>query len=145
MTWSTAAAKAALRDALRPRLDPRGPAARLTRSRYLLVAVASAIVCGFASRLGYALAYPHDGTSTYGAVTALWPPVGVGIAVLVLYGLRLWPALVVGGLLAGDYSTPMGLVLGQIVGTVLGVVIAAGLLVRLGARTPGLACATSSP
>ena len=138
MTWSTAAAKAALRDALRPRLDPRGPAARLTRSRYLLVAVASAIVYGFASRLGYALAYPHDGTSTYGAVTALWPPVGVGIAVLVLYGLRLWPALVVGGLLAGDYSTPMGLVLGQILGTVLGVVIAAGLLVRLGARTPGL-------
>ena len=57
---------------------------------------------------------------------------------LVLYGLRLWPALVVGGLLAGNYATSMGLVLGQIAGTVLGIVIASGLLVRLGARTPGL-------
>jgi signal transduction histidine kinase len=133
-----AAAKSTLRDALRPRLDPTGPAAQLTRFRYVLVAVASAVVYGFASRLGLALAYPHTGTTTYGAVTALWPPVGVGIAVLVLYGLRLWPALVVGGLMAGDYSTSLGLVLGQIAGTVLGIVIASALLVRLGARTPGL-------
>jgi signal transduction histidine kinase len=133
-----AAAKSTLRDALRPRLDPTGPAAQLTRFRYVLVAVASAVVYGFASRLGLALAYPHSGTTTYGAVTALWPPVGVGIAVLVLYGLRLWPALVVGGLMAGDYSTSLGLVLGQIAGTVLGIVIASALLVRLGARTPGL-------
>ena len=138
MTWSMAAMQSALRDALRPRLDPRGPAAELTLTRYLLIAFASAIVYGFASRLGFALAYPHSGTSTYGAVTALWPPVGVGIAVLVLYGLRLWPALVVGGLLAGDYSTTSGLVFGQIAGTVAGIVIAAALLVRLGARTPGL-------
>ena len=138
MTWSMAAMESALRDALRPRLDPRGPVAELTRARYVLVAIASAIAYGFASRLGFALAYPHSGTNTYGAVTALWPPVGVGIAVLVLYGLRLWPALVVGGLLAGDYSTTFGLVFGQITGTVAGIVIASALLVRLGARTPGL-------
>jgi integral membrane sensor domain MASE1 len=52
--------------------------------------------------------------------------------------LRLWPALVAGGLLAGNYSTTFALVLGQIAGTVIGIVIAAALLVRLGARTPGL-------
>jgi signal transduction histidine kinase len=138
VTWSLATTTSTLRSALTPRLDERGPAAGDTVGRYLLVFVASALLCGFASRLGFALAYPHTGTSTYGYVTAFWPPVGVGIAVLVLYGLRLWPALIVGGLLAGDYSTPLGLVLGQILGTVLGVVIAAGLLVHLGARTPGL-------
>src|SRR4051794_938990 len=54
--------------------------------------------------------------SLNGAVTALWPPVGVGIAVLVLYGPRLWPGIVIGDLLAGDYSTPLGTVMGQTVG-----------------------------
>ena len=39
-----------------------------------------------AAKIGLRLAYLH------GTVTALWPPVGVGIAALVLYGTRLWPA-----------------------------------------------------
>ena len=62
----------------------------------------------------------------------------MGIAALVLYGPRLWPGVAVGCLLAGDYSTPFGLVLGQTLGTVVAVLVAAELLVRLGARTPGL-------
>src|SRR6185503_18526828 len=41
-------------------------------------------------------------------------------------------------LLAGDYSTPLGVTLGQTLGTVVAVVVAALLLIRLGARTPGL-------
>src|SRR6185503_1436213 len=41
-------------------------------------------------------------------------------------------------LLAGDYSTPLGVTLGQTFGTVVAVVVAALLLIRLGARTPGL-------
>ena len=69
-------------------------------------------------------------------MTALWPPVGVGIAALVLYGTRLWPGIVIGDLLVGDYSTPMGTVLGQTVGNTLEVVVAALLLRRLiGVRT----------
>ena len=69
-------------------------------------------------------------------MTALWPPVGVGIAALVLYGTRLWPGIVIGDLLVGDYSTPMRTVLGQTVGNTLEVVVAALLLRRLiGART----------
>ena len=51
--------------------------------------------------------------------TAFWPPVGVGIAALVLYGPRLWPGVAIGASLAGDYSTPFGLVLGQTAGTVV--------------------------
>ena len=107
-------------------------------SRYLLQAVAIAIASWGAARLGVELAYPHEFATTHGAFTAFWPPVGVGIAALVLYGLRLWPAVAAGVLAAGDYSTPFGLVAGQALGTVIAVVVAAALLVRLGARRPGL-------
>jgi PAS domain S-box-containing protein len=83
-----------------------------------------------AAKIGLRLAYLH------GTVTALWPPVGLGIAALVLYGTRLWPGIVIGDLLAGDYSTPLGTVLGQTVGNTLEVVVAALLLRRLiGTRT----------
>jgi PAS domain S-box-containing protein len=78
-----------------------------------------------AAKIGLRLAYLD------GAVTALWPPVGVGIAALVLYGPRLWPGIVVGDLLVGDFSTPFGTVLGQTAGNTLEVVVAAILLRRL--------------
>ena len=111
---------------------------RLVEKRYLLAAVVTVAAYYAAAQIGIHLAYPHTGTSTYGVVTAFWPPVGVGIAALVLFGLRLWPAVVVGDLLAGDYSTPLGVTLGQTLGTVVAVVVSAALLIRLGARRPGL-------
>ena len=111
---------------------------RLVERRYLLAVVVTAAAYYAAARIGLHLAYPHTGTTTYGAVTAFWPPVGIGIAALVLFGPRLWPAIVIGDLLAGDYSTPLGVTLGQTLGTVVAVVVAALLLIRLGARTPGL-------
>ena len=83
-----------------------------------------------AAKIGLRLAYLH------GTVTALWPPVGVGIAALVLYGTRLWPGIVIGDLLVADFSSPLGTVLGQTVGNTLEVVVAAVLLRRLiGSRT----------
>jgi signal transduction histidine kinase len=78
-----------------------------------------------AGRAGLELAYLD------GAVAALWPPAGVGLAVLYLWGIRLWPGIVIGDLLLGDYSTPLGTVLGQTVGNTLAVVAAAVLLRRL--------------
>ncbi len=85
-----------------------------------------------AAKLGLRLAYLH------GAVTALWPPVGVGIAALVLFGPRLWPGVVIADLLVGDYSSPLGTVLGQTVGNTLEVVVAAVLLRRLFGSRVGL-------
>ncbi len=111
---------------------------RLVEKRYLLAAAVTVAAYYAAAQIGIHLAYPHTGTSTYGVVTAFWPPVGVGIAALVLFGLRLWPAVVIGDLLAGDYSTPLGVTLGQTLGTVVAVVVSAALLIRLGARRPGL-------
>src|SRR5215210_5031252 len=78
-----------------------------------------------AGRIGLELAYLD------GAVAALWPPAGLGLAVLFLYGVRLWPAIVVGDLWLGDYSTPLGTVLAQTVGNTVAVVVAALLLRRL--------------
>jgi signal transduction histidine kinase len=78
-----------------------------------------------AGRLGLELAYLD------GAVAAMWPPAGLGIAVLFLYGVRLWPGIVIGDLLLADFSTPLGTVLGQTVGNTLALVAAALLLRRL--------------
>ena len=48
-----------------------------------------------------------------------------------LYGIRLWPGIVIGDLLLGDFSTPLGTVLAQTVGNTVALVIAALLLRRL--------------
>jgi signal transduction histidine kinase len=85
-----------------------------------------------AARAGLRLAYLH------GSVTALWPPVGVGMAALVILGPRVWPAIVVGDLLVADFSTPWGTVVGQTVGNTLEVVVAAVLFRRLAKRRTGL-------
>ena len=85
-----------------------------------------------AAKIGLRLAYLH------GTVTALWPPVGVGIAALVLYGTRLWPGIVIGDLLVADFSSPLGTVLGQTLGNTLEILVAAVLLRRLIGNRTGL-------
>ncbi|MGN6170231.1 MAG: MASE1 domain-containing protein, partial [Solirubrobacteraceae bacterium] len=103
--------------------------------RLVWYAVEVAVVAGLyygAARAGLHLAYLN------GAVTALWPPVGVGIAALVILGPGVWPAIVVGDLLVADFSTPLGTVLGQTVGNTLEVVVAAVLFRRLAARQTDL-------
>ncbi|MGE5635979.1 MAG: MASE1 domain-containing protein [Nocardioidaceae bacterium] len=84
-----------------------------------------AVTYYLAGRLGLELAYLD------GAVAALWPPAGLGVAVLFLYGVRLWPGIVIGDLLLADFDTPLGTVLGQTVGNTLALVAAALLLRRL--------------
>jgi signal transduction histidine kinase len=78
-----------------------------------------------AGRVGLELAYLD------GAVAALWPPAGLGLALLFLYGIRLWPGIVLGDLWLADFSTPPGTVLAQTFGNTVALVIAALLLRRL--------------
>jgi signal transduction histidine kinase len=85
-----------------------------------------------AARAGLHLAYLH------GSVTALWPPVGVGVAALVILGPGVWPGIVIGDLLVADFSSPWGTVLGETVGNTLEVVIAAVLFRWLAGRRTGL-------
>jgi signal transduction histidine kinase len=101
---------------------PRYPAGLLG---YVLTLAVVAVGYYVAGRIGLKLAYLN------GAVAALWPPAGFGLAVLVLYGVRLWPAIVVGDLFLGDYSTPLGTVLAQTFGNTVALVAAAVLMRRL--------------
>src|SRR6476619_6486941 len=78
------------------------------------------------AKIGYAL----DITGPVASI--IWLPVGVGIAFLYLGGLRFAPGIVLGDLLANDYSTlPVGSALAQTVGNVLEVVVAVVVLRRL--------------
>jgi signal transduction histidine kinase len=77
------------------------------------------------AKAGLQLAYLH------GSVTALWPPVGVGMALLILYGVSLWPGIALGDLAVADFSQPAGTVIGQTIGNTLEVLIAAILFYRL--------------
>ena len=101
---------------------------RTGRGRAALYAgslVLVALAYYLAGRLGLELAYLD------GAVAAVWPPAGLGLALLFLYGVRLWPGIVIGDLLLADFSTPLGTVLGQAAGNTLSLVAAALLFRRL--------------
>jgi signal transduction histidine kinase len=71
------------------------------------------------------------------SVSAIWPPVGLGIGALYLWGLRLWPGVLLAEsvvnaeLLGGSNPLPFGSLLGQQTGNMLEVVVGAILLQRL--------------
>src|SRR5215211_3655409 len=121
------------RDDIRGRLL----AFRATRAGWVTTYVVSvglvAVAYYLAGRARLELAYLD------GAVAAMWPPAGLGLAVLFLFGLRLCPGIVIGDLWLGDYSTPLGTVIGQTVGNTLAVLLAALLLRRLTGGRAGLA------
>jgi signal transduction histidine kinase len=104
------------------------------RRRDLLPAAALAAAYYGAAKIGYQLEFT-------GPVAAIvWLPVGIGIASLYLGGLQLWPGVVVGDLLANNYSTlPIGSALGQTVGNTLEVVVGALLIRRIARRGDPLA------
>jgi signal transduction histidine kinase len=99
------------------------------RGRHVASVVALAGAYYAAAKVGYELEFA-------GPVAAIvWLPAGVAIAFLCLGGLRLWPGVLVGDLLANDYSTlPLGSALGQTLGNMLEVLVAALLIRRLIAR-----------
>ena len=114
--------------------DPHAVGKRLASGRlgrhegavvYVCALVLVALAYYVAGRIGLQLAYLD------GAVAALWPPAGLGLAVLFLFGIRLWPGIVIGDLLLGDFSSPLGTVLAQTVGNTAALVLAAVLLRRL--------------
>jgi signal transduction histidine kinase len=90
-----------------------------------------------AAHLGYAFRFSGP------VASIVWLPVGVGIAGLYLFGLRLWPAVVIGDLLVNNYSAlPVGAAVSQSFGNLLEVVIGAVLLRRFVSRGAPLDTAT---
>jgi signal transduction histidine kinase len=88
------------------------------------IAVAGAYYGTARAEYAFALAGP--------VAAIMWLPAGVGIASLFIGGLRYWPGVLVGDLLANDYSAlRLGPALGQTCGNVLEVVVAVVILQRL--------------
>ena len=83
-----------------------------------------------AAQLGQTLRYTAS-------VSAIWPPVGLGIAALYLFGLRWWPGIFLGELLVNGKllleasHLPVGSIMGQQLGNMAEVIVGAWLLRRL--------------
>jgi PAS domain S-box-containing protein len=70
-------------------------------------------------KLGLALAYVHTNAS------AVWPPTGVALAALLVFGMRVWPAILVGAFLvnlttAGTIATSAAIAVGNTLESVTG-------------------------
>src|SRR5438874_1182558 len=65
----------------------------LRRGRLIAAIVGLAILYVLAGKLGLSLAVVNSST------TAVWPPTGIAIAALLLFGVRLWPGVLLGALL----------------------------------------------
>jgi signal transduction histidine kinase len=109
----------------RPRVDLRRPSLRYAAGVLLL----GAAYYG-AAKLGQTLRYTAS-------VSAIWPPAGLGIAALYLWGIRWWPGILLGELLVNgnllleDSSFPVGSLLGQQAGNMAEIIVGALLLRRL--------------
>jgi signal transduction histidine kinase len=104
-------------------------AAWAAHGRYVGGVAALAALYYLAAKLGYELEFA-------GPVAAIvWLPAGVAIAFLSLGGIRFWPGVLIGDLLANNYAAlPLGSALGQTAGNMLEVLVAALLIRRLTAR-----------
>jgi signal transduction histidine kinase len=69
-------------------------------ARYLVGVAALTGGYYLAAQVGYALQFT-------GSIAAIWPPVGLAVAVLYLGGLRWWPGIVIGDLLASEGGSPL--------------------------------------
>src|SRR3954467_9423940 len=87
------------------------------RARYVAGVLVLAAAYYGAAKLGQTLRYTAS-------VSAIWPPAGLGIAALYLWGLRWWPGILLAELvvntelLLGDKGLPLGSLLGQQTGNV---------------------------
>lgn len=79
---------------------------------YVLLFIAFVIFYISAAKIGLSLAFFNDSSSP------VWPPTGLAIALLVLFGLRFWPSVAIGAFLANIAVTPsvpvsLGIALGN--------------------------------
>src|SRR5262249_9678132 len=106
------------------------PWIRDVRNRFTLVGpIALAVLYTAIAKLGLSL----DAVS--GFATVVWPPTGLALAMLVLFGLRMWPGVCLGALAVNLWmGAPVAVALGIAVGNTLEAVVGAAIL-RRGARS----------
>jgi integral membrane sensor domain MASE1/anti-sigma regulatory factor (Ser/Thr protein kinase) len=102
----------------------------------LLYAARVAVVVGAyygSAKLGLSLAFET------GSVTAVWPPTGIALGAVILWGYRIWPGVALGALLANSWTgVPFYAVLGITVGNTLEALVGAFLLQRVANFRPSL-------
>lgn len=102
--------------------------------RDLGIIAAVALAYFAAARLGLLLAYSTK------QVTALWPPTGIAVAALLLWGYRVWPAIYVAAFAVNALvGNSLWVAAGIAAGNTLGPLAARCALGRLGDFDPGLA------
>jgi signal transduction histidine kinase/integral membrane sensor domain MASE1/ActR/RegA family two-component response regulator len=82
-----------------------------------ILALAAVYFC--AGKLGLSLAYIHESAS------AVWPPTGIALAALLLWGYKLWPGIFLGAFLVnittqGSLATTFGIATGNTLEALLG-------------------------
>jgi integral membrane sensor domain MASE1 len=101
----------------------------------LYAAKVAAIAAAYygAAKLGLNLAFAAH------SVTAIWPPTGIALAAIILWGYRVWPGVALGALLANSWTgIPLYSVLGITVGNTLEGLVGAYLLREVAAFRPTL-------
>ncbi len=93
---------------------------------YLSQVIVLAVIYHLAARLGLQMAYIQANTSP------VWPPTGIGLAVLLLFEARLWPGISLGVLLGSLLTgAPFSLALGLAVGNTIEALLAVFILKRI--------------
>jgi two-component system cell cycle sensor histidine kinase/response regulator CckA len=93
---------------------------KLQTARRTAIAISSlAVVYFLAGKFGLSLAIEHPSAS------AIWPPSGIALAALILWGYRIWPGVFLGAFLvnittAGDLATTLGIASGNTLEALLG-------------------------
>ena len=82
------------------------------RFHHVLVLAGLAVAYWVAGKLGLQLAFVHP------SATAVWPPTGLTLAALLLFGYRVWPGIFLGAYLvnistAGSMATSLGIAVGN--------------------------------
>src|ERR1044071_2950152 len=89
------------------------------RSRALLAAIALAAIYFVAGKFSLKLAFLHASASP------VWPPAGIALAALLVFGFRLWPSIFIGAFLvnittAGNVFTSLGIATGNTLEALVG-------------------------
>lgn len=94
-------------------------------SSYILTVICLAVVYHLAARVGLKMAYVQSNTSP------VWPPTGIALAALLIFGYRVWPGISLGVLLGSVLTgADLKLALGMTVGNTLEALAGAYLLKR---------------
>lgn len=94
-------------------------------AKWLWQVVLLAVVYHIAARLGLSMAYLQSNTSP------VWPPTGIALAALLLFGISRWPGISLGVLLGSLLTgAPFNLALGMALGNTLEAIVGAYVLQR---------------